>query len=332
MTVQRRAAAACLALVTIAPSGMVHAQQQPQRRPYRIGVLGLRPTADLLGSQPRSPSTIAFLLRMRELGYTYGEHFVTEARGADGRPEQFPALAAELVDLKVDVIVAAGPALPALKQATSDIPIVMAATDDPVSGGYVATLGRPGGNFTGLSFGGRELHAKRLELLKEIVPGNLPLAVLWEGSPQGWQTAEAAARVRGWKLFSQEVRGRADINAAFKAIVDARAGGVLVLASPPLFVNARQVTELAAKYRLPAVYELQRFVEVGGLMSYGVDDTAIWRHAATYVDKILKGAKAAELPVEQPTEFKLVISMKAARQLGLQMPQQVLLRADEVLE
>jgi putative ABC transport system substrate-binding protein len=326
---QRRAAAAGLALAAMATSCIVYAQQ---RRPFRIGILGLRPTADLVGSRPRSPSTTAFLLRMRELGHTYGEHFVTEPRGADGRPERFPALAAELVSLKVDVIVAAGPALPALKQATSEIPIVMAATDDPVSGGYVASLGRPGRNFTGLSFGGRELHAKRLELLKEIVPGDSLVAVLWEGSPQGWQTAEAAARARGWKLLSQEVRDPADIDAAFKAIVAAKAGAVLVFASPALFVNARQVTELAATYRLPAVYELQRFVEVGGLMSYGVDDTEIWRHAATYVDKILKGAKAAELPVEQPTQFRLVISMKAARLLGLRMPRQVLLRADEVLE
>ena len=327
---QRRVIAAGLALATISFPSLVRAQSL--HRPYRIGILGLRPTGDLVGPRPRSSSTTAFLSRMLELGYTYGEHFVTEPRGADGRPERFAALATELVSQKVDLIVAAGPALPALKKATSTIPIVMAAVDDPVVSGYVESLARPGRNFTGLSFGGRELHGKRLELLKEVVPGEAMVAALWEGSSQAWQAAEAAARERGWKLVSYEVRTPADIAPAFRAVADARAGAVLVFASPPLFVNAEQVTELAAKYRLPAVYELRRFVEAGGLMFYGVDDTDIWRQAATYVDRILKGAKPAELPVEQPIKLKLVINMKAAKTLGLSIPQRVLLRADEVLE
>jgi hypothetical protein len=163
-------------------------------------ILGLRPTSDLVGPEPRSPSTKAFLRGMRELGYVYGVDFVTEPRGADGKPERFPTLANELIGLQMDVIVAAGPALPTLKRANSTIPIVMAAVDDPVSAGYVQTLARPGGNITGLSFGGRELHGKRLELLKELVPSAAPVAVLWEGARPGWQAAEAAARARAWKV------------------------------------------------------------------------------------------------------------------------------------
>jgi putative ABC transport system substrate-binding protein len=258
---------------------------------------------------------------------------VSEPRGADGRPERFPALAAELVGLQVDVIVAVGFALPALKQATSTIPIVMAAASDPVSSGFVQSLARPGGNMTGMSFGGRELHGKRLEMLKELVPGAAPVAVLWErGGLLNWQAAETAARARGWKLLSLELGSAGEIEAAFKAAADARAGALFVFATAPLFVHARQVAELAARYRLPAMYELRRFVEVGGLMSYGVDDNDIWRHASRYVDKILKGAKPADLPVEQPTKFLMIINLKTAKALGLTIPQSLLLRADEVIE
>ena len=327
---QRRRLISSVALgILMAPGD---GSSQPARKVYRIGIIGLRPTSDLVGSEPRSPSTKAFLDGMRRLGYVYGENFVTEPRGADGRPERLPAIAAEMVNLQVDVIVASGPALPALKQATATIPIVMAAVDDPVSSGYVRGLARPGGNITGLSFGGRDLHAKRLELLKEIVPGVAPVAVIWQGSVPGWQAADTAARARGWKLLSLEVRGPDDIDAAFKAAADARAGALLVFASAPLFVHAKQVTDLAARYRLPAIYELRRFLEVGGLMFYGVDDNNIWRHAAAYVDKILKGARPGDLPVEQPTKFELVINMRAAKALGLAIPQHVLLRADELIE
>jgi putative ABC transport system substrate-binding protein len=327
---QRRGLIASLALGTLMTPGA--GRSQTARKVYRIGIMGLRPTSDLVGPEPRSPSTQAFLDGMRKLGYVYGENFVTEPRGADGRPERFPALAAELVGLQVDVIVASGPALPALKQTTSTIPIVMAAVDDPVSSGFVQSLARPGGNITGLSFGGRDLHAKRLELLKEIVPGVALVAVIWQGSVPGWQAAETAAGARGWKLLSLEVRGPDGIDAAFKAAAEARAGGLLVFASPPLFVHAKQVADLAARYRLPAIYVLRRFVEVGGLMFYGVDDNDIWRHAAAYVDKVLKGASPADLPVEQPTKFSFVINRKAAKALGLAIPQRVLLRADEVIE
>ena len=325
----RRAAVAGLAMGTLIPGTL---SAQPARKTYRIGILGLRPTSDLVGPEPRSPSTKAFLLRMRELGHVYGESFVIEARGADGRPERFPALVAELFSLKVDVIVAAGPALAALKQVTPTIDIVMAAADDPVARGYVQSLAHPGGNITGLSFGGQELHGKRLEVLKEIVPGAAPVGVVWEGSLPGWQAAQAAARARGWKLLSFEVRSPGEIDATLKAAADAHASALLVFASPPLFVHAQKVAELAARYRLPAMYELRRFVEVGGLAFYGVDDNDIWRRAADYVDKILKGAKPADLPVEQPTKFSLAINLKAAKALGITIPQSILLRADEVVE
>jgi putative tryptophan/tyrosine transport system substrate-binding protein len=317
------------ALWVVARSGYARAQ----RKVFRVGIIGYRATAELVGAKPRSPQTAAFVRGMRELGYVYGEHFVTEARGADGKPERLPILAAELVGLQVDVIVAAGNALPALKLATSTIPIVMAAAGDPVGSGYVSSLGRPGGNITGLSFGGVELAGKQLELLKELVPSATTVAVLRErGEPLNQQAAEAAARSRGWKLLLLEIRDAGDIEAAFKAATDARAGALAVPASPLLFVQARQVTELAARYQLPAIYELRPFVEAGGLMSYSADLTDIWRHAATYVDKILKGAKPADLPVEQPTKFELVINQKAARALGLTIPRSLLLRADEGIQ
>ena len=306
---------------------------QPARQAHRIGIIGLRPTSDLVGPEPRSPQTAAFLRAMRELGYVYGEGFVTEARGADGRPERFAALAAELVALQVDVIVAAGNALPELKRATAKIPIVMAAVNDPVHSGYVQSLARPGGNITGLSFGGVELTAKQIELLKVLVPGAAPVVVLWDrGAPLNWPAAEAAAGSRRWKLLSREIRDAGEIEGAFKTATDARAGALFVSASAAFFVHRQRVVELAARYRLPAVYELRPFVEAGGLMSYGADIDDIWRHAAVYVDKILKGAKPADLPVEQPTKFDLVINLKTAKALGLKIPQSLLLRADEVIQ
>ncbi len=327
--IARRTVVGAGALWVAAWSGNARAQ----RKVYRVGIIGYRATAELVGPEPRSPQTAAFVRGMRELGYVYGEHFVTEARGADGKPERIPSLVAELVGLQVDVIVAAGNALPALKQATSTIPIVMAAAGDPVSSGFVSSLGRPGGNITGLSFGGVELAGKQLELLKELVPSATTVAVFRErGEPLNQQAAEAAARARGWKLLLLEIRDAGDIDAAFKAATDARAGALAVPASPLLFVQARRVTELAARYQLPAIYELRPFVEAGGLMSYSADLNDIWRHAATYVVKILKGAKPGDLPVEQPTKFELVINLKTAKALGLRIPQALLLRADEVIQ
>jgi len=327
----RRAFIGSLALVTLVAPRVTHAQAT--RKVYRIGILGLGRASSGTGPQPQAPEISAFLRGLRELGYVYGEQFVTERRGAEGRPERYPILAAELVRLQVDVIVAAGPTLPALKQATSTIPVVMAAAGDPVGLGLVQSLRHPGGNFTGLSLQSVELTGKRLELLKELVPGAAPVAVLWDrASLVYWQAAEAAAQERGWKLLSIEIRDAGDIEGAFRAAIDARAGALLVSAAGLLFPRAPRIAELAARSRLPAMYELRPYVEAGGLSSYGADINDIWRRAAIFVDKILKGAKPADLPIEQPSKFELVINLKTAKTLGLTIPQSVLLRADEVIQ
>ncbi len=306
---------------------------QPTRKVYRIGILSNRPTSDLVGPQPRAPSAIALLRGLRELGYIYGEHFVTEARGSDGKPDRVAALAAELVRLQVDVILAPSAAIPALKQATSTIPVIMTAANDPVAQGYVQSLGHPGGNITGFSFQSVETTGKLLELLKELVPGPAPLAMIWtRPGIANWRAAEAAAREKGWKLLSFEIRDVEEIEGAFQAATAARAGAVLVSASSVLFPHARRVTELAARSRLPAMYELDSYVEAGGLISYGPDINDIWQRSAVFVDKILKGTKPADLPIEQPTKFELVINLKTAKALGITIPSSLLLRADEVIQ
>jgi putative ABC transport system substrate-binding protein len=327
----RRAFIGRLALGTLAVPRPARAQ--PARKVHRIGILGLGVTPEMVGPQPRNPFTNALLRGLRELGYAYGEHFVTEPRGGESRPERYPSLAAELVRLQVDVIVAAGPMLPALKQATSTIPIIMAASSDPVGEGLVQSLGRPGGNFTGMSLQLVETTGKRLELLKELVPSAAPVAVLWDrASLPSRQAAEAAAQERGWKLLSLEIRDAAEIEGIFKAATDARAGALLVFASVFLYPHARRIAELAANSRLPAMYVLRLYVDAGGLISYSADLNEIWRRAAVFVDKILKGAKPAALPVEQPTKFELVVNMRAAKALGLTIPPSILLRADQVIE
>lgn len=327
---RRRLIAIAAQCLLIAPMA---GRAQPARKIYRVGILGNFVTADAAGPQPPSPYTAAFLRGMRDLGYDYGEHFVTDPRGSAGKPELFPALASELVALRPDVIVAAGQALPALKQATAALPVVMTAASDPVGQGYVHSLARPGSNMTGMSMQGIDTTGKRLELLKQLVPGAAPVAVFWdrEQLPK-WRAAEAAARARGWKLVSIEVRHAADIEGAFRAAIDARAAAALVTPGSTLFTQARRVAELAAQHRLPVMYELRPLVEAGGLISYGPDIVDVWRRAAVYVDKILKGAKPAELAVEQPSKFELVINLKAARALDLTVPQTLLLRADEVIQ
>jgi putative tryptophan/tyrosine transport system substrate-binding protein len=327
----RRTFIGSLALGTLMVPRAVPAQ--PARRVARIGIVGLVGTSDLVGPSPRSPSTNAFVRGMHELGYVYGEHFVTEPRGAEGKPARFPILAAELVRLPADVIVAPGPALPALKQATSTIPIVMAGSADPVGSGYVRSLRRPGENVTGLSLQSVETTGKRLEVLKELVPTAAPVAVLWDRATLNyWQAAEAAAQERGWKLLSIEIRDVGEIEGAFKRATEARAGTLLVCAAGLLFPHAKRIAELAIKTRLPAMYELRPYVEAGGLISYGADVIDIWRRAATFVDRILKGTSPADLPIEQPTEFETVINLKAAKALGLTVPPALRLRADEVIE
>jgi putative ABC transport system substrate-binding protein len=287
----------------------------------------------MVGSQPQALNAKALLRGLRELDYVYGQSFVTEARGGEGKLESVPGLAAELVRLHVDVIVSSGLGLAALKQATSTIPIVMAGAGDPVGGGFAQSLRRPGGNFTGLSEQSVETTGKRLELLKELVPGAAPVAVLRHRTNSlSWAAAEAAARERGWKLLSLEVEDVDGIEAALKAATTARAGSLLVIAGGALFRHARRVAELVTRSRLPAMYDFRQYVEVGGLIAYDTDFVEIWRRAAVFVDKILKGANPADLPIEQPTKFALVINLRAAKALGLTIPQSVLLRADEVIQ
>jgi putative ABC transport system substrate-binding protein len=305
------------------------ASSQSHRRFYRIGLAGISKASDLAGPEPRNPYTRAFLRGLRELGYVYGVDFVTEPRGTEGKPERYPLVAAELVKMQVDVIVAPGPALPALRQATSTIPIVMAAASaDPVTQGLVNSLGRPGGNITGLSLQTAEMTGKRLELLLELVQGVGQIGVLWDkGASPAWQAANATARARGWKLLSLQLRDADDIESAFRAATTARCASLLILTGEIAFPHRQRITQLAAKSRLPAMYDLRPYVEAGGLISYSADLIEVWRRAAGFVDKILKGAKPGDLPIEQPTSFELAINSRAAKALGLTIPQSLLVQA-----
>jgi putative tryptophan/tyrosine transport system substrate-binding protein len=279
----------------------------------------------------------AFRQGLSELGYVEGQNIAIEYRFAEGRPERLPALAAELVGLKVDVIVTEGPPAPeAAKQATNTIPIVFAVAGDPVAQGLVASLARPGGNITGLANLAPEVVGKQLELLREVVPKISRVAVLQNPSnpahPFVLRQAEGAARLLGVQLQILEARTPTEIDAAFAAMRSQRAGGVLVLRDSLFLAQRAQIAALAAKSRLPAMYGLREHVEAGGLMAYGANVPLMYRRAATYVDKILKGAKPGDLPVEQPTKFELVINLKTAKALGLTIPPSVLGRADEVIQ
>jgi len=306
---------------------------QPVRKVHRIGVLVASSAAEFSGPQPVTAQAKALLRGLGELGYVYGQHYVTEVRSAEGNMGRFPAVAAELVGLGVDVIVAAGPTLIALKPATATIPVVMSAGIDPVADGLIQSLSRPGTNFTGLSHQFADGVGKRLELLKELVPGTAPVAVLWDrGSRSPWEAAQAAAKSRDWKLLSLEIKDAGEIEAAFKSATDARTGALLVLTGHLAYPNRQRITELATRYRLPAMFDLRPYLDTGGLISYGADLVDIWRQSARFVDKILKGAKPADLPVEQPTRFELIINLKAAKAIGLAIPPAMRLRADDLIE
>ena len=305
------------------------AQAQQAAKAARVGYLVLD-----LAAAPHL--TEAFRQGLRDFGYVEGRNLVIEYRSADGNLERLSPLAAELVALKVDVIVAGGtPQALAAKQATRTIPVVFATAADPVC----SSLARPGGNVTGLSNLAPELVGKCLEELKQAVPRVSRVAVLWQPGGGGERTdkdmlkgAEVAARALGVRLQFVEARGPADFDRAFSDMTRARAGALTVLSSPMLFNERRRLVDLAAKNRLPAVYVRREFVDAGGLMSYGSNGTDLFRRAAAYVDKILKGAKPADLPVEQPTKFELVINLKTAKALGLTIPQSLLGRADEVIQ
>jgi putative ABC transport system substrate-binding protein len=283
----------------------------------------------------------AFRQGLRDLSYVEGRNVVIEYRDAEGKVERLPALAAELVALKVDVIVVGGSTVAALaaKQATRTLPIVFASAGDPVGSGLVTSLARPGGNVTGLSNLTSELVGKRLELVTQAVPGVSQVAVLRLPGALGERTAkdmltgaDVAARALGVRLQFVEARGPDDFDRAFSDMTRARAGALTVLPSNMFLREHRRLVDLAAKNRLPAVYFSRDFVDAGGLMSYGANGPDLYRRAATSVDKILKGAKPADLPVEQPTKFELMINLKTAKALGLTIPPSLLGRADQVIE
>jgi putative tryptophan/tyrosine transport system substrate-binding protein len=314
-------------IIAIALVAGIADAQQPKKIP-RIGFLST--------SSPSSASfrTEPFRQGLRELGYVEGKSIVIEYRYAERKLDRLPALAAELVRIKVDIIVTAGPGgTRAAKDATNTIPIIFAFDNDPVGNGFVATLARPGGNITGLSNIATEISGKGLELLKDVVPKLSRVAVLGfatnPGNAPALKETELAARTFGVRIQSLAIRSREDIEGAFRAANKGRADAVLVLNSPP-FIETR-IVEFAAKARLPAVYFNTAIVGEGGLMSYGASLGDLDRRAATYVNKILKGAKPADLPVEQPTKFELVINLKTAQEIGLTIPPNVLARADKVI-
>jgi putative tryptophan/tyrosine transport system substrate-binding protein len=288
-------------------------------------------------SQGVQPLLDAFRQGLRELGYVEGQSIAIEYRWAEGKYERLSDLAAELVRLKLDVIVAvATPAVQAAKQATKAIPIVMLSVGDPVASGFVASVARPGGNITGLANIAPDLVGKQLQLLREVVPTFSLVAVLWNpanpSNASQLREAETAARALGVRVQPLEAQGPSDIDRAFAAMTRERAGALLVLSDSMLIVQRERIADLAAKSRLPAMYGLRLHAEAGGLMAYGANLLDLVRLTATYVDKILKGAKPADLPIEQPTKFELVINLKTAKALGIDVPPMLVALADEVIE
>jgi ABC-type uncharacterized transport system substrate-binding protein len=325
--------AGALALAIVTPW---LAAAQPPARVARIGYL--------LTSSLESPETRAVLTAFREglgdLGYVEGQNIVIEYRSAEGRIERFADLARELVALKVELIVAgATPTARGARQATATLPIVAFAMGDPVGDGLVASLARPGGNVTGSTFLGPQLVPKRLELLKTLLPRASRIAVLWHPGAfsdrtmgEMWKETEAAAQTLGVHLQRAEVRAAADIEGAFSRMAAERADAVLVFPSTLLFNERARLVAFAARHRLPAMFNAREFVERGGLIGYGASLADLIRRSAIYVDKILKGAKPADLPVEQPTKFELTVNLKTAKALGLTVPRSLLVRADHVIE
>ena len=318
-------AAVLLAVVTAGPP--VDAQQAP-----KIPKVGL-----LASSTPAAAGHVveAFRQALRELGYVEGKTVVLEVRYGETRPERLPELARELVGLKVDVIVGgADGGTAALKRETQTIPIVMGNSSDPVGTGFVASLARPGGNVTGLSTMSPELSGKRLELLRDAVPGVSRVAFLWNPDVRGnvldYKDAEGAARSLRLELQSVEVSRAEDLDRAFSAVTNERAQALVLPPNPVGFANRGRIASFAQKHRLPTMSAQREYA--GGLMSYGHSLTDMYRRAAVYVDKILKGAKPADLPVEQPTKFELVINLKTAKGLGLTIPQSLIRRADQVIQ
>jgi putative tryptophan/tyrosine transport system substrate-binding protein len=314
-----------LVAVVLVALGVMAEAQQPKKI-FRIGYLAT-------GSGGES----SLRQGLRELGYVEGKNIIIEDRFAEGKFDRFPALAAELVRLKVDVIVTQGtPAATAAKNATSTIPIIMSGGTDPVATGLVQSLARPGGNITGFTIMNEELAGKRLELLKETNPKVSRLGVLWNSANPGAavvfkQTKSSAQELR-LSLQSLDVQTVNDLQGAFDAATRSGVNGLVLLATAPINNHLKLVADLAVKNRLPSIYDRSEFVEAGGLMSYGPNVPDMSRRAATYVDKVLKGANPGDLPVERPTKFELMINLKTAKQIGLTIPPNVLVRADKVIK
>lgn len=320
--------AAFLALALCMATGA--AQAQSTSKAVRIGVLAGGGSGFTTGYEP-------FRQRLRELGYVEGRGLVLHVRNAEGRAERYATLAAELAGLDVDVIVVQGnAALVALRKATQTIPIVMAMIGDPVGAGFVSSLANPGGNVTGLSNMAEGISEKWVELLKEAAPATARLAVLWDPRNAAhatmWAAIQEACRTLGIGAAVWDARAPDAINHAFSAMTADKAGAVIILPDPAFGANLRQIAGLAAKHRLPAVYGFKEFPLAGGLMSYGPSIADNWRRAADYADRLIKGAKPADLPVGQPLTFELVVNRRAATALGLTLPRSILLRADEVIE
>jgi putative ABC transport system substrate-binding protein len=306
------------------------AAQQPNKVP-RIGFV------DAGSPAATGHRAQAFVQGLRELGYVEGQNIVVEYRWADGKLERLPALVTELVNSKVDLILSsATPAIRIAKEQTATIPIVMAGVTDPVGVGFVASLARPGGNITGVTHLAPDLTGKRLELLKEVVPRLSRVAVLWNPNQPGqslayYKEAQAAAQALKLSLTSTEARNRDELERVLSAIGKARPQALFELPDPLIFFNRQLIVDYAAKQRLPAMYSFREYVDAGGLMSYGTSFPDLFHRAATYVDKILKGTKPADIPVEQPMKFELIINLKAAMQIGLTIPPSVLARADRII-
>jgi putative ABC transport system substrate-binding protein len=307
------------------------AEAQQAGKVYRVGFLSPFSPSDA------APWHQAFLRGLRELGWVEGQNIRIEFRYAEGRNDRLPELATDLVRLRVDVIVASiqTDAL-AAQRATGTIPIVLAAAGDPIAGGLVKNLARPGGNITGLTQMAPELAGKRLELLKEVVPKLTRVGVLWNPkgttSPLAWKESQLPARALGLQLQSMEARSPNDFAKALDDAVRAGAGALAIVPDPLFAGNLKRIADLAVKRRLPSIFHLREFADQGGLMAYGPDRADMFRRAATYVDKILKGARPSELPIEQPAKFELVVNLRTAKALGLTIPPSLLLRADHVVE
>jgi putative ABC transport system substrate-binding protein len=320
-----------LALLLVITPCLASAQAQQQTRIPVVGWLGQRPITD--------PGGAYEILRqeLRSLGYVEGKNIAFEYRSSDNKLDRLPALAEELVRLKVDVIIAPAPnEAEAAKKATKTIPIVFASGNDPVAAKLVKSIARPGGNLTGYTGISSILAGKRLELLKETIPKLSRVAVLWHpkfaNSEQAWRESELSAKQLGLQLHSLQVDSANKLEGAFKEAINARSAALVILAGPLFISNQKQIANLALKHRMPSIGSREDFVDSGGLMSYGPDRADPYRHAARYVDKILKGTKPADLPVQQPTTFELVINLQTAKTLGLTIPPIVLMRAQRVIK